>query len=111
MTTEPSRPPSVPERRQVNRRKICVPVEIEWGSQTLTGTTRDIGTTGMFIESVPPLWMGARFAAQLLLDPPLALDCTVSRIEPDKGFAVTFDTSQESTAARLEQLLASLPAA
>jgi hypothetical protein len=41
----------------------------------------------------------------------LELDCTVRRIEPGVGIAVTFDASRDGGKERLEALLASLPQA
>jgi len=37
------------------------------------------------------LWVGATFSARLVLDPPLQMTCTVCRVEPVAGFAVTFN--------------------
>ena len=73
------------------------------------GTIRDIGVNGLFIELVPPLWVGARFLARILINPALRLDCIVRRAEPGTGVAVTFDVVEESGKAQLEALLASLP--
>ena len=97
------------ERRKSQRRKFRGKIEIEWGSATLTGTVRDIAVNGLFIEIVPPLWLGARFLASILINPALRLDCVVRRAEPGLGVAVTFDVVEESGKAQLEALLASLP--
>jgi len=32
-------------------------LEIEWGSTVLRGSTRDISSSGMFIEAIDPLWL------------------------------------------------------
>ena len=97
------------ERRQFNRRRLVGTIEIEWGSSTLTGLVRDIGPQGLFVEITPPLWVGATFLARLLGDPPLQLNCTVRRVEPGTGIAVTFELVEESGKAQLEKLLAQLP--
>ena len=97
------------ERRQFNRRRLIGTIEIEWGSSTLTGLVRDIGPQGLFVEITPPLWVGATFLARLLGDPPLQLNCTVRRVEPGTGIAVTFELVEESGRAQLEKLLAQLP--
>ena len=110
MTTEPPvDAPDGTERRQFNRRKLVGTIEIEWGSSILTGLVRDIGPKGLFIELEPPLWMGATFIARLLVEPPLQLNCTVCRVEPGTGIAVTFELPEESGKAQLEKLLAQLP--
>jgi hypothetical protein len=97
------------ERRQFGRKKFRGKLEIEWGSAILTGTVRDIGPEGLFVELTPPLWLGATFRASLIVNPKLELDCTVRRIEPGVGIAVTFDASGDGGKERLEALLASLP--
>src|SRR5712692_5965054 len=110
MTSEP--PVDAPlqaERRQYNRRKFMGTLEIEWGSSTLTALVRDIGPQGLFVELTPPLWVGATFLARLALDPPLRMNCTVRRVEPGAGIAITFELPEESGKARLERLLAQLP--
>ena len=109
MTTEPPVDASGTERRDFNRRRLIGTLEIEWGSSTLTGLVRDIGPQGLFVELTPPLWVGATFAARLLTDPPLRLNCTVRRVEPGIGIAVAFEPPEESDRAQLEKLLAQLP--
>jgi hypothetical protein len=97
------------DRREFNRRRLVGTIEIEWGSSTLTGLVRDIGPQGLFVEIAPPLWVGATFLARLVLDPPLQLNCTVRRVEPGTGIAVTFELVEERGKAQLEKLLAQLP--
>src|SRR6202171_4624679 len=110
MTTEPPVDASAhTERRQFNRRRLVGTIEIEWGSSTLTGLVRDVGPQGLFVELTPPLWVGATFLARLGVDPPLRLHCTVRRVEPGTGIAVTFELPEESGKAQLEKLLAQLP--
>ena len=110
MTTEPPGDAfAQTERRQFNRRRFIGTIEIEWGSSILTGLVRDIGPQGLFVELTPPLWVGATFLARLVVDPPLPLNCTVRRVEPGTGIAVTFELAEESSKAQLEKLLAQLP--
>ena len=97
------------DRRQFNRRQFRGKIEIEWGSATLTGTVLDIGPRGLFVELIPPLWVGATFLARLVVNPILQLDCTVRRAEPGRGIALSFDGLEESGKTQLEALLASLP--
>jgi hypothetical protein len=111
MTTQPLEPaPVETERRHFQRRKFRGILEIEWGAAVLKGTVRDIGPRGLFVELLPPLWIGAAFRARLNLNPVLPLDCTVARVEPGTGVAVVFDFAEESGRTQLESLLASLPA-
>jgi PilZ domain len=110
MTTEPRvDAPAQIDRRQFNRRKLVGTIEIEWGSSTLTGLVRDIGPQGLFVEMTPPLWVGATFLARLIIEPPLQLNCTVRRVEPSMGIAVTFELLEENGKVQLETLLAQLP--
>jgi hypothetical protein len=110
MTSEPQVDASVrAERRLFNRRKFQGTIEIEWGSAILKAAVRDVGPHGLFVELLPPLWVGATFSARLALDPPLQMNCTVCRVEPGTGFAITFDLPEESGKGQLEGLLAALP--
>ena len=99
------------ERRQFMRRRYRASIEIEWGSTVLTGVVRDIGPRGLFVEITPPLWIGATFRARLNLHPALSLDCTVVRVEPGTGVAVTYRVPDGDGGTRMEKLLESLPAA
>jgi len=101
--------PAQVERRFHQRRKISETLEIDWGSSVLRGTVIDIGPKGLFVELTPQLWVGARFAARLMLTPPLELVCVVRRVEPGKGMGVTFDLPEETGEARLATLLGTLP--
>src|SRR5881296_1356517 len=58
------------ERRWATRYSFRADLEIEWGSAVLRGSTRDISASGMFIEAVDPLWVGAGFTARLNLKQP-----------------------------------------
>lgn len=112
MTTQPAEETVTRvERRQFIRRKFRGSIEIEWGSAVLTGVVRDIAPGGLFVEIAPPLWIGATFHARLNLHPAVPLDCTVVRVEPGQGCAVTFRVPDDAGSARMEKLLESLPAA
>ena len=99
------------ERRHWQRKKFRGDIEIDWGSAVLSAKVWDIGPQGLFVELIPPLWLGATFHARLMLNPVLLLECTVARVDPAKGIAVTFKVSTDSGKAQLESLLLSLPAA
>jgi len=83
------------ERRRAPRYAFRAGLEIEWGSAVLRGNTRDISSSGMFIESTDPLWIGAGFTASLKLDQPVRVDCFVKRVEPGSGMGVSVSFSQE----------------
>jgi len=74
-------------------------LDIEWGSAMLRACTRDVSSNGMFIESVDPLWIGAGFTANLMLDHPVKVVCSVKRVEPGRGMgvSVSFPEQQQET--------------
>ncbi len=81
---------------------------MEWGSETLRGQVRDISAGGLFVSVPDPLWIGARFAARLVLDEPLRVECSVRRIEPGLGMGVTFVVPEGENASRVSSLLGAL---
>jgi len=83
------------ERRWAPRYSFRAGLEIEWGSAVLRASTRDVSSSGMFIESPDPLWVGAGFTANLQLDHPLRVDCFVKRVEPGCGMGVSVSFSLE----------------
>ena len=84
------------ERRWAPRYEFRADLEIEWGSAVLRGSTRDISTSGMFIESPETLWVGAGFTAQLHLGRPVKVNCSVKRVEPGgMGVSVTVSDSHQ----------------
>ena len=102
-----------PSARRVNRRwaprySFRADLEIEWGSAVLRGSTRDISASGMFIEAVDPLWVGAGFTARLGLERPVRLDCSVKRIEPGRGMGVSLSVPEAESQKLFEDLLSSL---
>jgi hypothetical protein len=96
------------ERRWAPRYSFRAELEIEWGSAVLRGKTRDVSSNGMFIESADTLWVGAGFTARLALDRPLQMDCSVKRVEPGRGMAVSVSVSGEQHQQRYQDLIASL---
>jgi hypothetical protein len=96
------------ERRWAPRYSFRADLEIEWGSTVLRASTRDISSSGMFIESADPLWVGAGFTAHLALDNPLKVDCFVRRIEPGRGMGVAVKLREEQHEKRYRDLVASL---
>ena len=96
------------ERRWAPRYSFSAELEIEWGSAVLRGKTRDVSANGMFIESADTLWVGAGFIARLALDHPVKMDCSVKRVEPGLGMAVTVAVSGEPHQQRYQDLIDSL---
>jgi hypothetical protein len=96
------------DRRWAPRYSFRADLEIEWGSAVLRGSTRDISSSGMFIEAVDPLWVGAGFTARLGLERPVRLECFVKRIEPGRGMGVAVSASEAESQKLFEQLLSSL---
>jgi len=96
------------DRRWAPRYSFRADLEIEWGSAVLRGSTRDISASGMFIEAIDPLWVGAGFTARLGLERPVRLDCSVKRIEPGRGMGVSVAVSESESQKLFEDLLSSL---
>jgi hypothetical protein len=96
------------ERRRERRFPFDAAVEIEWGSSTMVGRVRDISHGGMFLSTSESLWIGASFAAKLLLDPPIQVDCTVRRAEPGRGIGVQMLIQLQDHQAQLQELLTRL---
>jgi hypothetical protein len=83
------------ERRRAPRYDFRASLEIEWGSVVLRASTRDVSSSGMFVESVDPLWIGAGFTANLQLESPVKLVCSVKRVEPGLGMGVSVSVPEE----------------
>ena len=96
------------ERRWATRFSFRADLEIEWGSAVLRGSTRDVSSNGMFIESADTLWVGAGFTARIALDSPVKVDCFVKRVEPGRGMGVSVATREADHQKRYQNLLASL---
>jgi len=96
---------NLPERRKHPRYPLQVEVELQWGSESLPALATDMSLGGMFVATSNPLWMGASFAARLLLGEPLTLHCTVRRVLPGKGMGVLFVELSADQQARLAELI------
>ena len=96
------------ERRHTARFTCDFPITIEWGAASLQGNVVDISTDGMFVTLNDPLWIGARFAAQLALEKPVKLECVVRRVQPLRGMALSYlvpdETERETVATVIERL-------
>jgi hypothetical protein len=84
------------ERRSVARIACDFPITITWGAATLQGNVADISVRGMFVELDDPLWIGARFAAQLALEKAVNLECVVRRVQPLRGMALIYVVPDEA---------------
>jgi len=93
------------ERRWAPRYSFHADLEIEWGSTVLRARTRDVSANGMFIESVDPLWVGAGFSAQLTLDRPVRINCSVKRVEPGRGMGVSISIAEDQNSERYQELI------
>jgi len=73
-------------------------VEIHWASATFEARVFDISPEGLFLEVSAPFWVEATFSANLMIQPPLRMNCTVRRIVPNRGIGVqvTFTNSEAS---------------
>lgn len=105
MEDHPSRRPEI---RRAPRYSFRADLEIEWGSAVLRGSTRDISSSGMFIEAPDPLWVGAEFTARLNLNHPVKLNCFVKRIEPGQGMGVAVAVSESESQKQFQDLLSAL---
>jgi len=72
-----------PQRYEFNSQ-----LRIQIGSTTYEALVTNISANGLFIETQNPLLAGATFSASLMLDPPLQMFCTVSRVDLRRGMAV-----------------------
>lgn len=93
------------ERRRSPRFPCIADLEIGWGSEVLRASTRDICSTGMFIETANPLWVRAEFSARVLLPEPVDVNCVVRRVHPGKGMGVEFTEVPETSREALGRLL------
>ncbi|MBS1840740.1 MAG: PilZ domain-containing protein [Acidobacteria bacterium] len=93
------------ERRWAPRYAFHADLEIEWGSTVLRARTRDVSSNGMFIESADPLWVGAGFSAQLTLDRPVRINCSVKRVEPGRGMGVSISIAEDQNGERYQELI------
>lgn len=96
------------ERRWAPRYAFRANLEIEWGSVVLCANTRDVSSSGMFIELTDTLWVGAGFTARLALDGPVKVDCFVKRVEPGRGMGVTVAAPEADNHKRYQDLIAVL---
>src|SRR5258708_22866768 len=95
------------DRRWAPRYDCRLNLDIEWGSAVLQASTLNVSTNGMFIASIDPLWIGAGFAANLHLDRTVPVNCSVKRVEPGRGVAVSVSFAEEQQET-YQQLIAGL---
>jgi PilZ domain len=100
--------PQHQERRRETRYPFDAGLEIEWGSSTLAGRVKDISVSGIFFSLSEPLWLGASFAATVLLDPPINVHCVVERVEPGRGIAAKLVIPDPESKDRIAALIQGL---
>ena len=93
------------ERRRSPRFACNLQLAIQWGSSLILGEVKQISAEGIFVEVSGPLWVGASFAAQLMVDEAVAVDCVVRRVEPRRGMGLTFAASQTTGRAAIASLI------
>lgn len=90
------------------RFKYDANLAIYWGSVIMQARVIDVSVEGLFLDTATPLWVGATFSADLMLQPPLRMNCTVRRIEPNRGMAVQIAFPSREIGKRFADLLAEL---
>jgi hypothetical protein len=81
-----------PEKRESNRIKVKVPVELYAPDSDvpLRGATSDLSETGCYIESIFPFPVGTVFEMSLRLDETLLALGTVVTCDPQVGNGIKF---------------------
>lgn len=90
------------------RYPLDVPIQIFWGSLSFEARVSNVSAGGLFIETAMPLWIGATFSAELMLQPALLVNCRVSRIEPDRGMGVEVSFPTDPSEQRYTSLIGDL---
>lgn len=98
------------DRRGTGRLSCDLPIRIEWGAAEIVGRVRDISIGGMFVTVSNPLWIGARFLAEVTLAEPVQLECEVRRVEPRQGMALKYTAAGDAGRAALDSLLRTIAA-
>ena len=83
-------------------------IQIYWGSVSFEARTCNASQSGLFIETTTPLWIGATFSAELMVEPRLILNCRVVRIEPNRGMGVEISFPEQESESRFVSLIADL---
>ena len=91
-----------------HRYRFEAPIEIYWGSATLLARVCNISVEGLFLETSSLLWVGATFAANMMLPTPLPVNCTVCRIVPSQGMGVQVTFASPEARNRFTELLEEL---
>ncbi len=99
---------TTPERRRHTRFACATDLEIDWGSEILRASVRDISLSGMFVATPAPLWIRAEFTARILLPVVLPVECIVRRVEPGRGMAVEFKDLTDATRNSIDEWLRKL---
>ena len=104
---------TVDDRRRETRGAYSqtIPAFGERALRVLVG--RDLSVSGMRVQSQPELWVGDRLQLAVYGEAsmsPMLIWGRVDRSDGDRGVVIRFETLDPSAQARLERLVASLPA-
>jgi len=83
-------------------------LRIQIGSTTFETPVTSISANSLFIETQNPLLAGATFAASLMVDPPLQMFCTVSRVDLKRGMALRIAFGSREDDKRFTRLVGKL---
>jgi Tfp pilus assembly protein PilZ len=96
-----------PEAFAARARRFYVSLELvcQHGDQVVTGTTRDISRSGLFIRTSTPVAAGTSVQLRLLPPalPPIELGCVVARVAKD-GMGVRFVSGSDEAKEALRRL-------
>lgn len=96
------------ERRKYPRYRFDAAMKFKWGTTERDAYVRVIGAGGMEVELADPLWVGARFSAELAANPPIRMACEVHYIVPGHSMGVSLVVSEEEDRQRFKALLSEL---
>ena len=96
------------ERRKYPRYRFDAAMKFNWGATERAARVRVIGQGGMEVELANPLWVGARFSAELAVDPPVRLACEVRYLVPGHSMGLSVAVPEETDRQRFKALLSQL---
>ena len=96
------------ERRKYPRYRFDAAMKFKWGMVEREARVRVIGAGGMEVELADPLWVGARFSAELATDPPIRMACEVRYIVPGHSMGLSAVVSEDTDRQRFSVLLREL---
>lgn len=90
------------EPRRHPRYRFDAGMKFKSGTTEREARVQIIGASGMEVELVDPLWVGAQFSAELVVDPPAAwlVKYATSSLDTAREFQLRFPSSLPETTAR-----------